>query len=455
MFSRREVLVGGVGCIFAPRIVLAQTVVPQLIAENAEMQLISGSSKTAMWRFTKQQPIAVLRAKQGLPFRLQLVNKLEQEIALHWFGVRGQADMMTVFAPAQGEAVDVEFTPPDAGCFWFGPLTNVSQQRDMGLYGMLIVDEAQPPDFTDIPLIVDDWKIDDSGKMVGGFNNLQDAIGLGRMGNWFTLNGTFKTHIAAPANKPLRLRVLNVANVRTMNVLFKGSPCFVAALDGQPIPLKPLGQEALVLAPGQRADVVVPHLVAQLVISLDLQEDVAEIGFIDAAGPGAPVELPDNFALAANPLSPLGDVATARIINIAIAGGAKGGLQTAFVGTQQLNTRELLEKGLAWALNGVAGPGGPALFDAKKGETLILTLDNTTSFAQPMHIHGHVWQVVEQDGQPLEAQAWRDTVVVPGLSKMKVALVADNVGLWAIHSLMAERCDAGLLGSFTVADTTP
>jgi hypothetical protein len=30
--------------------------------------------------------------------------------------------------------------------------------------------------------------------------------------------------------------------------------------------------------------------------------------------------------------------------------------------------------------------------------------------------------------------------------------VADNSGTWAIQSLMAERCDAGLIGAFTVAD---
>lgn len=458
MVTRRAILAAALATLTMPRLAVSQTLDGQVVltAEKAQMSLLGkGSAKTPVWRFAKDHPTAILRTKQGQPFKLQLVNNLEQEIALHWFGVRGPADMMTVFAPPQSEPVEIEFIPPDAGTFWFGPLTDASEQRDMGLYGMLIVEETQSPDFTDIPLIIDDWKIDDAGKMVGGFNNLQDAIGEGRMGNWFTLNGSFKSHIEVNSGRPIRLRMLNAANDRTMNVMFKGAEFFVIALDGQPTALRPLGQEALKLAPGQRADLLVQHLKSQVVVSLDLQEDVAEIGFLDPVGQGTPAEVPDNFALPANPVSLLGDLTTARSVNIIIAGGAKGGLQTAYVGNEQLDTRALLEKGLAWAMNGVAGPGGPALFEAKKGETLVLVLDNMTSFPQPMHIHGHVWQVVEEAGNALEAQSWRDTAVVPGLSKIKVALVADNVGLWAIQSLMAERCDAGLLGSFTVADITP
>ena len=110
----------------------------------------------------------------------------------------------------------------------------------------------------------------------------------------------------------------------------------------------------------------------------------------------------------------------------------------------------MLEHGLAWAINGIAGIGGPVLFDAKKGETIVLDVENQTSFPQPLHLHGHVWQAIEQGGLPLGAAPWRDTVVVPALGKMKLALVCDNVGLWPIQSLIAERSDAGLIGAFSV-----
>ena len=458
MISRRSFIAGVSAGAAAPRLLLAQTAdgTPLLLAEKAAMQLVKGGEKTPVWRFMKEAPIAVLRARQGQPFRLQFSNNLDSEIALHWFGIRGPEAMMTVFAnPDDAAPTEIEFTPPDAGTFWFGPLIHASQQRDMGLYGMLIVEEANAQNFNDVPLIFDDWQIGENGVMQQGFGNLQDAIGQGRMGNWFTLNGAFKSHIKIDRSKPSRLRVLNAANVRTMNILFKEAELYVMALDGQPVPLKPLGQEALKLAPGQRADLLLADIKSQITVSLDLSEDVAEVGFLDPAGSASGIELPDNFILPPNPLPELGDLAAAKSFTILIEGGAKGGLKSAIVGDERLELRILLEKGLAWALNGVAGPGGPALFNVVAKETVVLTLDNNTSFPQPLHIHGHVWQMIEVDGQALENEPWRDTVVVPGLSKVKMALVADNVGLWAIQSLIAERVDSGLLGSFTVAAPSP
>ena len=68
------------------------------------------------------------------------------------------------------------------------------------------------------------------------------------------------------------------------------------------------------------------------------------------------------------------------------------------------------------------------------------------AFAQPLHIHGHVWQVIGAD----PPAPFQDTVVVPAGEKVAVAFTADNPGLWALHSLVAERADGGLIGSFSV-----
>jgi FtsP/CotA-like multicopper oxidase with cupredoxin domain len=456
--TRRKFTAGFLACCVGPHLVLAQDAdVTVMTAEKSEMLVLGkGGAKTPVWRFAKDQPIAVLRAKQGQEFKGRIVNHLDQEIWLHWFGVRGIAEAMTLnVLPGDANALDFSFTPPDAGTFWFGPMLHSSEQRDMGLYGMLIVDEAAPLDFTDVPLIFDDWKIDDVGKPVGAFGDLEAAIGEGRMGNWFTLNGAFKPHIKIDRAKPMRLRLLNVANVRQMNVLFKGADFYVIALDGQPVPIKALGQAALKLAPGQRVDLLLMDMKKQVTIALDLFEDIVELGYLEAEGPDTPHDLAENFALPANPIPPLGDLTAARQIIITIAGGAKGGLKSAKVGDQELDLRALLGKGLAWAFNGVSGAGGPPLFEAKKGETLILIFDNATAFPQPVHIHGHVWQLIEADGLAVENQPWRDTAIVPGLSKVKLALVADNIGVWVLQSLVAERADAGLLGSFTVTDVEP
>ena len=447
----RRMFVGAVaGLAVAPRMVVAQTQSGiTLTAENATMALVKNSNKTPVWRFEKNHTVAILRAKQGQPFEGQIVNMLDKELWLHWFGVRGDVKAMTINVLAKTSQI-FSFTPPDAGTFWFGPLLHASEQRDRGLYGMLIVEEAVQLPLQDVPLVVDDWLLDDKSHIVEGFEKLEMAIAEGRMGNWFTANGVFQSKIKVDVEKPLRLRVLNVANARSIHVLLKDVEAEVLAWDGQPIVPSKLAREALVLAPGQRADVLIraPH--SDITVELDMPEDVVELAFLVRSGKGPTATLPTDFKLPGNPLTVLGDLAAARHIAIVLQGGAKGGLKSAKLGDKDLDMRGLLEHGLAWAINGIAGIGGPVLFDAKKGETIVLDIDNQTSFAQPLHLHGHVWQGLEQDGLPLGAAPWRDTVVVLPLGKMKLAMVCDNVGLWPIQSLIAERSDAGLIGAFSV-----
>jgi FtsP/CotA-like multicopper oxidase with cupredoxin domain len=457
--DRRKFIAATAATLISPRFLVSEAEAGYIIlsAEKTDMPILGkGGNLTPTYRFEKDKPVAIIRAKQGLEFNGRFINNLDQDVWLHWFGVRGNSEAMTISAtPGNGNSVDIKFTPPDAGTFWFGPVVHSSEQRDMGLYGMLIVEEAQYLDFTEVPLILDDWSIDEAGKHKGKFGDLEAAIGEGRMGNWFTLNGEYKPHVSVDRAKPVRLRILNVANVRNMNVLFKGADVYVMALDGQPLPLKALGLEALKLAPGQRADVLLNEITDQVTVALDLFEDVVEIGYLEPVGKTVPHELPDNFALPPNPVAQLGDLKTARHVPVIIAGGAKGGLKSAKVGDVTSDLRGLLEKGLAWAFNGIAGPGGPNLFEAKKGETIVLEIENSTSFPQPIHIHGHVWKLIMADGEMLENQTWRDTAVVPGLGKVQLALVCDNIGLWGLQSLVAERLDAGLFGAFEVTPELP
>lgn len=425
-----------------------------LVAEKASSKLLGkDAAATAHWHFKTGGALPVLQATQGIETKLHVTNVLEEDLWLHFFGVRGASDSMTVQVPAgDANGVDIVFTPPDAGTFWFGPLINASRLRDMGLYGMLVVEEAgSVPAFADVLLILDDWKLSDDGMILQGFGDLEAAAGEGRLGNWFTVNNAFKPTFELPKGKPVRLRLLNVANTRTMNVLFKGCDLAIIARDGQPVKPAALGPEALKVAPGQRVDLLITDATDQIVLALDLFEDVVEAAFFSSSGL-TKVPSPETLALKGNPLAVVDATVVPRAVPLVLEGGLKGGLKSAKVGDQVLDLRQLLEKGLAWAINGQAGPGSAPLFEAKLGETIILDIDNRTSFEQVLHIHGHVWHQLEQDGKVVEGQSWRDTAVIPGLTVAKYLFVADNPGAWAIQSLQAERCDAGLLGSFTVAN---
>jgi FtsP/CotA-like multicopper oxidase with cupredoxin domain len=428
-----------------------------LTATKTKSQLLEAESPpTEHWHFKTASNQPVIRAKQGQELRLKIANELDEPFWLHFFGVRGAAEMMTVnVLPGVSNALDVAFTPPDAGTFWFGPLLNASKHREMGLSGMLIVEEVLPMPYQDVMMIFDDWSLTDGGVIEADFANLNRAAGEGRLGNWFTVNGAHKPRITLDVEKPARLRLLNVANTRSMNVLFKGAEGVIIALDGQPVSPAALGLKALQLEPGQRADILLLDAQEQVVVALDLFEDVVEAAFLLAEGYGRKT-LPLGNGLPLNPVSALVPTVTPREIALELQGGLKGGLVKANVGKDVLDLRAMLEQGLAWSIGGSAGLGSPPLFQAQKDEVLILALQNSTEFEQVLHIHGHVWlpemPIVSVPEQSPTAPSWSDTLVIGPRSRQRVLMIADNPGTWAIQSLMAERSDAGLIGAFVVTD---
>jgi FtsP/CotA-like multicopper oxidase with cupredoxin domain len=186
-------------------------------------------------------------------------------------------------------------------------------------------------------------------------------------------------------------------------------------------------------------------------IVLDLFEDSVEICYLDRPGQPATSALAENFALPANPVSSNLSIEKARAVPVVIAGGTKGGLKSAKFNNEVLDIRALLEKGIAWAINSAAGPGSAPIGEFARDDTIIFEIDNRTAFEQPLHIHGHVWQLIEAEGSRRENQPWTDTTVVPSMQNQKLAFVADNPGLWALQSLVAERVDSGLIASFKVS----
>jgi FtsP/CotA-like multicopper oxidase with cupredoxin domain len=427
-----------------------------ITAAKTKSQLLGPESPfTDHWHFKTATGQPIIRAKQGQELRLTVTNDLDEPIWLHFFGLRAAADMMTVnVAPGADNKVEVVFTPPDAGTFWFGPLLSASKHREMGLTGMLIVEEAMPLNYTDIPLIFDDWMISDDGIIEPDFTNLDRASGEGRLGNWFTVNSQFKPRIVLPEGQTARLRLLNVANTRRMNIAFKGVEAMIIARDGQPQLPTPLGLKTLELEPGQRADVVLTDAQDQVVIALDLFEDVVEAAFLDAKDYGKKTAA--LLPAVPNPWPIINGMMPPRSLKINIEGGQRGSLKTAKVGKDILDLRAMLEQGLAWSIGGSAGLGSPALFEAQFGETFLLEFDNKTAFAQPLYIHGHVWRVDPPPKAgtigPQLPPVWTNSITIPAQSTGQVLLVATNPGTWAIQSLLAERSDAGLIGAFTVAD---
>src|SRR5215475_15084442 len=91
-------------------------------------------------------PGPVLRVGRGQEVKIRLINELSEGTALHWHGVRVPNAMdgvprLTQAPVAPGASFDYRFRAPDAGTFWYHLYPS---GQTPGLYGTLIVDEAEP-----------------------------------------------------------------------------------------------------------------------------------------------------------------------------------------------------------------------------------------------------------------------------------------------------------------------
>ena len=224
----------------------------------------------------------------------------------------------------------------------------------------------------------------------------------------------------------------------------------MVALDGQPLPMpEPAGP--LVLAPGQRADLIVDVVAVEgeeaFLVSRERDEDYALAAF-PVRGVAREARLPDPAPLAPNPVPPLGDLAQARRETLRMDGGAMGGMRQAMLGGRMLGARELAGQGKVWAFNGLAEMPDAPLFAARRGETVRLAMTNDTAWPHAMHLHGHHFRAIASDGT---AGPLRDTLLVDRGEAVEIAFVTDNPGDWLLHCHMPGHSTSGMKTWFRVA----
>lgn len=420
---------------------------------------LQGAGKTRIWGYNGSVPGPILRYRRGDRVRVRLKNELPQPTSIHWHGIRVVNAMdgvpgLTQPAVLPGESFDYDFVVPDAGTFWYHTHARTWEQLARGLYGLLIVDEDEPPVFDrDIALALDDWRLTEDGQIEEeSLGSVHDRAHLGRLGNWLTVNGRSRPEITVARGERIRLRLANTANARILELAFPDHSPMLAALDGSPVPLQPLNGSPLILAPGQRADLVF-HLKGQAGARYPLhevsQEQPLEFAYFAYAeeemrdlGSLAPIA---SFPPAKHP--PL-DLSSAVTADLVMTGGAMGRLDGAMHGGVMRSMKELAAKGIVWAMNGVAADpdhsNDPPLVEVARDTTVIIDMVNDTRWPHAMHLHGHHFRVIRRDGRAIDSAPWRDTELVAPDERVAIAFVADNPGKWLFHCHMVEHHAAGM-----------
>ena len=445
----------------------AGTVDMTLTAAPATVEI--GGRTVDTWAFNGQVPAPTIRATAGDVLRARVINDLPEELTIHWHGIALRNDMdgvpdLTQQPIAPGEEFTYEFTLPDAGTYFYHPHTGT--QLDRGLYGALVVDDpAAATTATDVPLLLDDW-IDGTGQtpdeVLAGLTSMAGMdMGDGSMPGMDMGDGSTATSplgmdisdveypmylingktadapqvVSVTAGEQVRLRLINAASSTPFRVAFGGGQMTVIATDG--FPVEPVATDALLIGMGERYDVLVTvpgdgafPLVASVEGGSEQAQAVLRTGEAALPAPDArPAQLEGRLLvygdLRATAEVALPDEEPDRSYEMALTGDMMS---------------------YEWGIDAPEQDG--VTMPVRQGERVRLTFVNNTAMWHPMHLHGHTFQLVGDDGPG----ARKDTVnVAPGES-VTVEFVADNPGQWLVHCHNTYHAEAGMLTTLSYVE---
>jgi FtsP/CotA-like multicopper oxidase with cupredoxin domain len=210
----------------------------------------------------------------------------------------------------------------------------------------------------------------------------------------------------------------------------------VVAIDGQPAEPYEARNGRVVLAPGNRIDLVVDaDLPAGAVANLFVDAGTGEVAIarcVYAEGaPARPAPRAASLRLPPNALPERMDFTGALKRDLSIGDDARA----AAPWLETLDVR--------------SGPQPAPVFVTKRGRTVTLGIANRSAVPQMIHPHGHAVRLLDRldDGwKPF----WLDTVLVmPGTTE-RIAFVADNPGQWALDCVSVEAKPSQRLAWFAV-----
>ncbi|MEZ4546317.1 MAG: multicopper oxidase family protein [Thermodesulfobacteriota bacterium] len=214
---------------------------PFLISpKNVEMEFLPGKPaagfqyETIAGDRTYYNP--VFRLIKGQQMEATMANELDEETIIHWHGLEIDSvnDGHPNNAVPGGESYNYNFPILNRGAtYWYHPHPDklVGKQAYFGLGGFYIVEDENDTALrnaldlslgsTEIPLLIQDKNVDESGQLIFEMNPMIQTIGV--LGDKIFVNQTIKPFLDVDT-RIYRLRFLNSSNSRTYKLAFlKGS----------------------------------------------------------------------------------------------------------------------------------------------------------------------------------------------------------------------------------------
>lgn len=405
----------------------------ELHAAPGTTQLFDGR-RLDVWAYNGRVPGPVLRVRLGEEVVVRLQNDLPQPTTIHWHGVRVPNAMDGVPGVTQdpvppGGSFTYRFVPKDAGTFWFHPHVRGAEQVERGLYGVLIVDEAETlPYSRDEVWVLDDWRLGPDGQVDPRFVTRHDLAHDGRWGQVVTVNGDAAQQLDVQPGERIRLRLVNTSNGRVYRPDFGALEPRVVAVDGM-YTARPLPLDDFELAPGNRLDLDIVIPVEGSVESYAITDRFTRKPFTLATirVSGESVATP-SFEAPSHPNVPRLDGALERPVDVTYVLSAQRGGQ----------------HGIRWTINGRPW-GEHEVTELESGRWARVRFQNDSARLHPMHLHGQFFKVIARNGEPVDAPYFRDTVLLRGRESIDVGMVPTDWGRWMMHCHILEHAESGMM----------
>ena len=418
----------------------------------------------------------------GQQFRVDLTNTLDVETIIHWHGqlppnVQDGVPNLPLPLLKTGEMRSFDYVP-NPGTHWMH--SHVPVQEMNLLAAPLIVRTAEDvaADRQEVVMFLHDFSFrpaeevlaeitggmaghdmsamgdgSTSGMdMSGGDMSGMDMSGMAMGGMEMDLNDfNFDAYlandrtlvdpevIAVEKGGRVRLRIVNAAAATTFWI-DTGVPARLVAVDGHAI--VPMPGTRFGMAMAQRLDIEIDLPGSGAFPVLALREGAPErtglilattgaevskiAGLSDAKSPAFDTDMAQEMMLqAANPLA-VRNVDRSQMIMLA------GSMQP-----------------YLWMIDGQTWDTHKPI-DAVSGERVELMFHNMSMMGHPMHLHGHVFQVVNINGKAING-AMRDTVYVPPMGRVTVALDAGEAARWMLHCHHMPHLSTGMMTEFAVS----
>ncbi|MCT4371295.1 multicopper oxidase family protein [Yangia mangrovi] len=433
----------------------------------------------------------------GQRFAVDLANGLDVETIIHWHGqippnaLDGAPNTNPMLKVGERRAYD--FTPR-TGTFWMH--SHIPQQEIAMLAAPLIVrsPEEIAADRQEVVMFLHDFSFKspeevlaetsgstgghhgeahapapmDHGAMhhgeakaptggMSGMGKMQGMAGMGSMsGMPMDLNDfDFDAYLAndrtlddpevvtVERNGRIRMRIINGSSMTAYWIDTVGLQARLVAVDGDAV--EPLTGTRFPIASGQRMEIDLDMPgdgVARPVLAL--REGAHEQTGLILAPEGAAVpRLPTRAETETPPVA--GDMRQELALRAASP-----------LAVREPDVRQMVMLGgtmnpYVWTINGAVWEDHMPIA-VPQGARVEMMFHNMSMMAHPMHLHGHVFQVVAIGDQPVQG-ALRDTVFVPAMGSVTVAFDAGEAARWMMHCHHMGHLAKGMMTELQVRAT--